>query len=81
MIKANSAVVKTKNGILASQYIQPVTEWIQPEVDIPGTEPVPYVFRNIRGLVQGDFLDGKQFGPLSPFPGPTPPAPSKTCSA
>ncbi|KAF2797557.1 hypothetical protein K505DRAFT_298215 [Melanomma pulvis-pyrius CBS 109.77] len=79
MIKANNPVIETKDGILAGQYIQPVTEWIQPEVDIPGTEPPPSKFSDIRGLVQGDFLDGKQYGPLSPFPGPTPPAPSKTC--
>lgn len=60
--------------------MQPVTEWIQPEVDIPGTEPPPFRFDSIRGLVQGDFLDGKQYGPLEPFPGPSPPAPDKKCS-
>lgn len=80
MIRANSPVVETKSGIKGSQYIQPVTEWIQSEVDVPGTEPPPLRFQNIRGLVQGDFLDGKQYGPLDPFPGPAPPAPSKTCS-
>jgi hypothetical protein len=80
LIRANSPVIETKNGILASQYIQPVTEWIQPEVDVPGSEPPPFRFQDIRGLVQGDFLDGKQYGPLSPFPGPAPPAPSKTCN-
>ncbi|KAF2190007.1 hypothetical protein K469DRAFT_560720 [Zopfia rhizophila CBS 207.26] len=78
-IKANSPVIKTKNGIEAGQYVQPVTEWIQPEVDVPGTEPPPFRFQNIRGLVEGDFLNDKQYGPLSPFPGPAPPAPSKTC--
>lgn len=80
MIRANSPVVETKSGIKGSQYVQPVTEWIQSEVDVPGTEPPPLRFQNIRGLVQGDFLDGKQYGPLSPFPGSAPPAPSKTCS-
>lgn len=80
MIKANNPVIETKNGIQAGQYVQPVTEWIQPEVDVPGSEPPPFRFSDIRGLVQGDFLDGKQYGPLSPFPGPAPPAPSKTCS-
>jgi hypothetical protein len=79
MIRANTPVTETKDGIKAGQYVQPVTEWIQPEVDIPGSEPPPFRFSNIGGLVQGDFLDGKRYGPLSPFPGPTPPSPSKTC--
>lgn len=57
-----------------------MTEWIQPEVNVPGAEPPPNRFSDMRGLVQGDFLDGEQYGPLSPFPGPSPPAPSKTCS-
>jgi hypothetical protein len=80
MITANNPVIETKDGIKAGQYVIPVTEWIQPEVDIPGTEPPPYRFQDIRGLVQGDYLDNKRYGPLSPFPGADPPAPSKTCS-
>ncbi|KAJ4290217.1 hypothetical protein N0V90_010432 [Kalmusia sp. IMI 367209] len=80
VIKTNNPVIETKDGLQAGQYVTPVTEWIQPEVNIPGTEPVPFKFDDIRGLVQGDFLDDEQFGPLSPFPGPNPPAPSKTCS-
>ena len=80
LITANSPVVVTKDGIRAGQYVTAVTEWIFPEVNIPGTNPPAYPFTGIRGLVQGDFLDGKQYGPLSPFPGPSPPAPSKTCS-
>ncbi|CAN9289749.1 unnamed protein product [Alternaria alternata] len=79
-ITTNSPVQTTKDGIKAGQFIAAVSEWIFPEVDVPGTNPPPYPFNDIRGLVQGDFLDGKQYGPLSPFPGPTPPAPSKTCS-
>jgi hypothetical protein len=80
MIKANNPVIETNDGIKAGQYVVPVTEWIQPEVDIPGTEPPAFRFQDIRGLVQGDFLDNKRYGPLSPFPGADPPAPSKTCS-
>lgn len=80
VIKTNNPVIETKDGIQAGQYITPVTEWIQPEINVPGAEPVPYDFADIRGLVQGDFLDDQQFGPLDPFPGPSPPAPSKTCS-
>lgn len=72
-------MIETKDGLKAGQYVTPVTEWIQPEVNVPGSEPVPYRFDQVQGLVQGDFLDDQQFGPLSPFPGPTPPAPSKTC--
>ncbi|KAF2705901.1 hypothetical protein K504DRAFT_484242 [Pleomassaria siparia CBS 279.74] len=79
LITVNTPVIETKDGIKAGQYVQPVTEWIFPEVDIPGTEPPPLIFQDIRGLVEGDFLNGNQFGPLSPFPGPAPPAPSKTC--
>lgn len=79
-ITTNGAIIKTKDGIEAGQYVTPVTEWIFPEVDTPGTFPPPYSFTGIQGLIQGDFLDGKQFPPLSPFPGAAPPAPSKTCS-
>ncbi|KAF1973902.1 hypothetical protein BU23DRAFT_506147 [Bimuria novae-zelandiae CBS 107.79] len=80
VVKTNNPVIETKDGIKAGQYVTPVTEWIQPEINVPGAEPVPYDFADIRGLVQGDFLDGEQFGQLDPFPGPSPPAPSKTCS-
>ncbi|KAF2742049.1 hypothetical protein M011DRAFT_413349 [Sporormia fimetaria CBS 119925] len=79
IIRANNPVITTKNGIKAGQYITPVGEWIQPEVNIPGTEPRPYRFDNIRGLVQGDAVNGKRFQQLDPFPGPQPPAPAKTC--
>ncbi|KAF2260145.1 hypothetical protein CC78DRAFT_439185, partial [Lojkania enalia] len=52
------------NRIQAGQYVQPISEWIQPEVDVLGTEPPPFRFRNVSALVNSDFLDGKQFGPL-----------------
>lgn len=58
----------------------PVTEWIQPEIAVPGAEQGAYRFQDIRGLVQGDFENGKQYGALSPFPGSNPPAPS-ACSS
>jgi hypothetical protein len=79
-ITTNTPVKETKDGIQAGQYIVAVSEWIFPEVDLPGTNPPPYRFTDIRDLVQGTVLDGKQFGPLDPFPGAAPPAPSKTCS-
>ncbi|KAH7377765.1 hypothetical protein BKA66DRAFT_150462 [Pyrenochaeta sp. MPI-SDFR-AT-0127] len=78
-ITTNSPVKDTNDGIKAGQFIAAVGEWIFPEVDVPGTNPPPYLFTDIRGLVQGDFLDGKQYGPLSPFPGANPPAPAKVC--
>jgi hypothetical protein len=81
LITTNTPTVKTKNGIEAGQYVQAVGEWIFPEVDVPGTNPPPLIFSDIRGLFQGDFLDDQQFGPLSPFPGAAPPSPSKQCSA
>ncbi|OAL05380.1 hypothetical protein IQ06DRAFT_372842 [Phaeosphaeriaceae sp. SRC1lsM3a] len=79
-ITTNTPVQQTKDGLQAGQYITPVTEWIFPEVDVPGTNPPAYPFTDITDLVQGTVLDGKQYGPLSPFPGAAPPAPSKTCS-
>jgi hypothetical protein len=79
-ITTNSPVKETKDGIKAGQYIAAVSEWIFPEVDVPGTNPPPFPFNGIRDLVQGTVLNGKQYGPLSPFPGGSPPAPSKTCS-
>ncbi|OAL46422.1 hypothetical protein IQ07DRAFT_150500 [Pyrenochaeta sp. DS3sAY3a] len=79
-LTTNTPVTETKDGIKAGQYVQPVSEWIFPEVDIPGTNPPPYPFRDIKALVEGDFLDGKQYGQLTPFPGATPPAPSRVCT-
>ncbi|RMZ71285.1 hypothetical protein GMOD_00005818 [Pyrenophora seminiperda CCB06] len=66
-ITANSPVVVTKDGIKAGQYVQAVTEWIFPEVDIPGTNPPAYPFTGIRGLVQGDFLNGRQYVSIATF--------------
>ncbi|KAF2646093.1 hypothetical protein P280DRAFT_485872 [Massarina eburnea CBS 473.64] len=80
VIRTQSKVITTKDGIEAGKYVTPVTEWIYPEVNVPGAEFPAFNFNNFRNLVQGDFLDGKQYEPLSPFPGPNPPAPSKTCS-
>jgi hypothetical protein len=84
IIKANSGQKTTKNGIQAGQYVQPVTEWIQPEVDIPGNELPPLSFGQFTHLTlgAGKFLEGDDtiFGPLDPFPGPTQPPPP-TCTA
>ncbi|PVH99447.1 hypothetical protein DM02DRAFT_529030, partial [Periconia macrospinosa] len=80
VLRTQSKVITTKDGIEAGKYVTPVTEWIYPEVNVPGAEFPAFDFTNFRNMVQGDFLDDQQFGPLSPFPGGTPPAPSKTCS-
>ena len=80
VVRTQSKVITTKDGLEAGKYVTPVTEWIYPEVNVPGAEFLTFNFNNFRNMVQGDFLDGKQYGPLSPFPGPNPPAPSKTCS-
>ena len=76
---ANSPIIETQNGIKGGQYYALVNVWIQDEAE-GGVEPLPYQFNNIVGLVQGDFLDDQQFGPLDPFPGNNPPAPSQTCT-
>lgn len=69
MITVDTPVVPVQADIQAGQYVMPVSEWIQPEVNVPGTEPPPFRFKDIRGLVRGDFLDDQKFGQLDPFPG------------
>ncbi|KAK3401354.1 hypothetical protein B0T20DRAFT_450470 [Sordaria brevicollis] len=84
-------VVRTRNGILAGRYVQPVTEWIQPELTTPGLPPIPNDFGRMEWLVKGLGKDeeGRVWGALEPFPqsGVTvgepvvnecPPAPSPT---
>ncbi|KAF2873564.1 hypothetical protein BDV95DRAFT_627456 [Massariosphaeria phaeospora] len=80
LVKVNTPVIETADGIQAGQIVQAVGEWIFPEVDLPGTEPPPLLFTDIRGIAQGDFLDGQRFGRLSPFPGPAPSGAGPDCS-
>ena len=71
IIKAGTGTVLTKNGILAGQYVQPVTEWVQPELTTPGTPPIPNDFSTMGFLTKGVGKaqdDGNLWGPLSPFP-------------
>ncbi|EGO54886.1 hypothetical protein NEUTE1DRAFT_149065 [Neurospora tetrasperma FGSC 2508] len=70
VISSTPNPVKTKNGILAGQYIQPVTEWIQPELTTPGLPPIPNDFSAMEHLVKGlgRDEDGNVWGPLDPFP-------------
>lgn len=78
-ITTNTPVKETKDGLIAGEFIAAVGEWIFPEVDVPGTFPPPNPFKDIQDLNQGTVLDGKQYGPLSPFPGSAT-APKKSCS-
>lgn len=60
----------TKNNITAGQYVQPVTEWIQPELTSPGSAPVAHDFSGFGHLTNGLGRDtnGDIWGPLDPFP-------------
>jgi hypothetical protein len=67
---ASSGTMLTKNGILAGQYVFPMMEWIQPELLVPGNEPLVNDYSQMKHLVQGVGPDasGNIFGPLNPFP-------------
>jgi hypothetical protein len=84
-IKANSGQKTTSNGIVAGQYVQPVTEWIMPEANVPGVNLPALSFGQFDHLTKGfgpyleDDGDLTLFGPLDPYPGPTQP-PNPVCS-
>ena len=63
--------METSDGILAGQYVQPVTEWIFPEVVNPGATPPALDFSNIGPLANGfgPDADGNVFHQLNPWPG------------
>lgn len=66
----------TSDNIRAGQYIQPVTEWIFPELVTPGGTPPPFDFSNIGPLRNGfGPIDGTIFKQLSPWPGANAPTP------
>jgi hypothetical protein len=69
-VVASTGTVRTRNGILAGQYVQPVTEWVQPELTAPGTPPIPNDFSQMGYLTQGvgPDADGNFWGALNPFP-------------
>ncbi|KAL6709159.1 hypothetical protein ACN47E_001975 [Coniothyrium glycines] len=79
-VTTNTATQTTTWNTQAGSYVQAVAEWIFPEVDVPGTNPPPYRFSQIKGIAQGDFLDGKQYGQLKPYPEASAPTLSKECS-
>lgn len=74
----------TGNSIVVGQYIQPVTEWIMPEANVPGLRLPSYPFEKFGHLVKGagPFVEAGPytiFGPLDPFPGATQPV-TTVCS-
>ncbi|KAK5651794.1 hypothetical protein OQA88_11661 [Cercophora sp. LCS_1] len=66
----SSGTVLTKNNITAGQYISPILEWIQPELLVPGAEPLIHEYSALSHLTKGVGPDanGNIFGPLDPFP-------------
>ncbi|RDW65390.1 hypothetical protein BP5796_10082 [Coleophoma crateriformis] len=81
--KVGDNVVTTSDGIKAGQFVQPVTEWIFPELVTPGGTPPPLVFDNIGPLANGfgpAAGDDTVFGQLKPWPGAVAPKPTvATC--
>jgi len=67
---ASTGTVLTKNGIKAGEYIAPILEWIQPELLVPGNEPLVNQYGSLSHLTKGigPDEDGNIFGPLDPFP-------------
>ncbi|OBT62154.1 hypothetical protein VE03_08323 [Pseudogymnoascus sp. 23342-1-I1] len=80
-VKLASGQKLTTNGILSGQYVQPVTEWIFPEVITPGAVNPPVDFSGIGPLANGfgPYSSGKIFRQLTPWPGATPPTPISIC--
>lgn len=69
-IKTSSGNATTRNGVVAGQYTSPVSEWIQPELAVPGNPPPVNQFGDMTFLSQGLGRDeaGNLWGPLNPFP-------------
>ncbi|KAK3311810.1 hypothetical protein B0H66DRAFT_571402 [Apodospora peruviana] len=67
---ASTGTVVTRNGIVAGQYVSPILEWIQPELLVPGSEPLIHEFSQFSHITKGvgPDEDGNIFGPLDPFP-------------
>jgi len=67
---ASTGTVLTKNNLLAGQYVAPILEWIQPELLVPGNEPLVNEYSGMSHLTKGIGRDsqGNIYGPLDPFP-------------
>lgn len=70
-ITLQSGTQMTKNGLLAGQYHQPVTEWVFPELTAIGAPPPPIEFNHLTHLANGFGPDenGNIFHQLTPWPG------------
>ncbi|KAL2063288.1 hypothetical protein VTL71DRAFT_5093 [Oculimacula yallundae] len=74
-VKIGDNTITTPHGISAGSYVQPVSEWIFPELVTPGGTPPPLEFSNIGPLRNGfGPIDGQIFGQLNPWPGATAPS-------
>jgi len=81
---ASTGTKETNGGqIVAGQYVAPVAEWIFPELTAPGNLPNKLDFSQMTNLRDGIGPDseGNVWGPLSPWPDTSAPAPFKTCDA
>ncbi|EPE26368.1 hypothetical protein GLAREA_02280 [Glarea lozoyensis ATCC 20868] len=76
-IRIGDITLTTSDGIIAGQYVQPVSEWIFPELISPGAAPPTNDFSNIGPLRNGfGPINGTIFGQLSPWPGAVTPTPA-----
>ncbi|KAK3988406.1 hypothetical protein QBC44DRAFT_371063 [Cladorrhinum sp. PSN332] len=70
IFKASTGTQVTQNGLVAGQFVAPVLEWIQPELQQPGQAPIVNQFSTMWHLTKGVGPDdqGNIWGPLDPFP-------------
>lgn len=70
-IRASTGTRLTTNGLTTGQYVQPVTEWIFPEANVPGIVPPVNDFSQFTYLAHGLGRDdsGNLWGQLNPWPG------------
>ncbi|XMA18348.1 hypothetical protein WAI453_011139 [Rhynchosporium graminicola] len=73
-VKCGDTIITTPDGFNAGSYVQPVSEWVFPELVTPGGTPPPLEFSNIGPMRNGfGVIDGQVFGQLNPWPGATAP--------
>ncbi|KAL1297994.1 hypothetical protein AAFC00_006500 [Neodothiora populina] len=76
VIRSSTGEKTTADGIIAGKYVQPVTEWIFPEANVPGIIPSVNDFSQFTYLAHGlgRDEDGQLWGQLNPWPGANAPA-------
>jgi hypothetical protein len=79
-VRANKGVKTVSKGLLAGQYVSPITDLIWPEVNVPGTVWPQNAFELFGQLKNGFVMNNKQYGQLKPWPGATAPVPTKVCT-